>query len=271
MKTWKIVSGIISIVLSGVVVYQSRAASLLDQIANNLFDVGSKSGTAGYLVALLMVAGGIISIATRKGSKVGDIAIASCFGLAAVIGYIMGGFYLDLIVWSTWCVVCALFAIISLIKKTETAPASKPVPKKAFDYTSRDMARAEVMTVYTKQFRFDGGEPEQTCRSLFGRVEVALPSDSQVVTAFMAKEGSKLCACAVAVSKFIVANEQETTSIPILNISNCSFTNGLLSVIYDGKFLALTISNPQVFEVFRSSLEDCQAAAREEAKAGGQA
>ena len=151
------------------------------------------------------------------------------------------------------------------------APAPSSSPKKAFDYTARDMARAQVMTVYAKQFRFDGGEPEQTCRSLFEKVEAALPSDSQVVTAFMAKEGSKLCACAVAVSKFIVANERETTSIPILNISNCSFTNGSLSVMYDGKYLALSVSNPQIYEVFRSSLEDCQAAAREGAKAESQA
>lgn len=151
------------------------------------------------------------------------------------------------------------------------APAPSSSHKKAFDYTARDMAHAEVMTVYVKQFRFDGGEPEQTCRSLFGRVEVALPSDSQVVTAFMAKEGSKLCACAVAVSKFIIANDQSTICIPILDISNSSFTNGTLSVMYDGKYLALSVSNPQIYEVFRSSLEDCQAAAREEAQAGSQA
>ena len=150
------------------------------------------------------------------------------------------------------------------------APAPSSSPKKAFDYTARDMARAEVMTVYVKQFRFDGGEPEQTCRSLFEKVEAALPPDSQVVTAFLAKEGSKLCACAVAVSKFIIANEQETTSIPLLNISNCSFTNGSLSVMYDGKYLALSVSNPQIYEVFRSSLEDFQAAAKEETKAGSQ-
>lgn len=153
----------------------------------------------------------------------------------------------------------------------DPVPAPSSSPKKAFDYTPRDMARAEVMMVYAKQFRFDGGEPEQTCRSLFEKVEAVLPSDPQVVTAFMAKEGSKLCACAVAVSKFIVANEQETTSIPILNISNCSFTNGSLSVMYDGKYLALSVSNPQISEVFQSSLKDCQAAAREEAKAGSQA
>ena len=151
------------------------------------------------------------------------------------------------------------------------APAPSSSPKKAFDYSARDMVRAEVMTVYAKQFRFDGGEPEQTCRSLFDKVEAALPSDSQVVTAFMAKEGSKLCACAVAVSKFIVANDQETTSIPVLNISNCSFTNGSLSVMYDGKYLALSVSNPQISEVFQSSLKDCQAAAREDAKAESQA
>ena len=90
MKTWKLVSGIISIVLSAVVVYQSRAASIIDRIANNLLNAGSYSGTIGYIVALLMVAGGIVSIVTRKGNKVGDIAIIVLFGVAALLGYTMG-------------------------------------------------------------------------------------------------------------------------------------------------------------------------------------
>lgn len=151
------------------------------------------------------------------------------------------------------------------------APAPSSSPKKAFDYSARDMARAEVMTGYVKQFRFDGGEAEQTCRSLFEKIEAALPSDSQVVTAFMAKEGSKLCACAMAVSEFILASADGVTSIPSLDITNCSFTNGSLSVMYQGKYLVLTVSNSQIFEVFQSSLKDCQAAAREGAKAESQA
>ena len=75
MKTWKLLSGIISIVLSAVVVYQSRAASFIDRIANNVLEVGSYSGTIGYIVALLTVAGGIVSIVTRKGSKPGDMSM----------------------------------------------------------------------------------------------------------------------------------------------------------------------------------------------------
>ena len=120
MKTWKLLSGIISIVLSAVVVYQSRAASFIDRIANNLLDVGSYSGTIGYIVALLMVAGGIVSIVTRKGSKPGDISIVVLFGIASLLGYTMGGIYVDLIVWSTWCIACATVAVISLVRGSNT-------------------------------------------------------------------------------------------------------------------------------------------------------
>ena len=62
MKTWKLVSGILSIVLSIFVMFQSSAAGLL-----NALD-GSKesSGTAGLFVAFFMIAGGIVSIAVRK-------------------------------------------------------------------------------------------------------------------------------------------------------------------------------------------------------------
>ena len=85
MKTWKLVSGIISIVLFAFVMFQSCA-------------------------------GGIVSIATRNGSKGGNIALIVLFALGALCGFTMAGSYADLNVWAAWCLICAVFAAVSLKK-----------------------------------------------------------------------------------------------------------------------------------------------------------
>ena len=114
MKTWKLVSGILSIVLSIFVMFQSSAAGLL-----NALD-GSKesSGTAGLFVAFLMIAGGIVSIAVRKKiSNSGNIALIVIFGLAALIGFVSAaGKFKDLYFWASWCLLLAVLAIICIIK-----------------------------------------------------------------------------------------------------------------------------------------------------------
>ena len=62
MKVWKLVSGILSIVLFLIVSFQSCAAG----ISNTLSDNGEVGGSAGVLVAIFLLAGGIVSIATRN-------------------------------------------------------------------------------------------------------------------------------------------------------------------------------------------------------------
>ena len=59
MKTWKLVSGILSIILFVVVTFQSCAAG----ISNTLQENGEVGGSAGVLVAIMLLAGGIVSIA----------------------------------------------------------------------------------------------------------------------------------------------------------------------------------------------------------------
>ena len=79
MKTWKLVSGIISIVLSVFVVFQSMMAGL----ANALEESGQSSGSAGLVVAICMLCGGIVSIVSRKNNSKGtNIALIILFGLA---------------------------------------------------------------------------------------------------------------------------------------------------------------------------------------------
>ena len=110
MKTWKLVSGILSIVLFFMVAFQSCAAGL----SNSLSETGEVSGSAGIIVAIMLLAGGIVSIATRKGSKGGNIALIVLFGIAT---YTLAGSFSDLKIWATWCLVNVILAIVSLVKQ----------------------------------------------------------------------------------------------------------------------------------------------------------
>ncbi|MCH4007841.1 hypothetical protein [Eubacterium sp. F2] len=113
MKIWKLVSGILSIVLSVFVVFQSGAAGMYNALDGN----NQSSGSAGLFVAILMLAAGIVSIAIRnKTGKGGNIALIILFGLAALLGFSMAGDYSDLRIWAGWCLICAVLAIISIIK-----------------------------------------------------------------------------------------------------------------------------------------------------------
>lgn len=93
MKTWKLVSGIISIVLSVFVVFQSMMAGL----ANALEESGQSSGSAGLVVSICMLCGGIVSIVSRKNNSKGtNIALIILFGLATLTGFVLAGNYSDL-------------------------------------------------------------------------------------------------------------------------------------------------------------------------------
>ena len=113
MKVWKLVSGILSIVLFLIVSFQSCAAG----ISNTLSDNGEVGGSAGVLVAIFFLAGGIVSIATRNSKgKGGNIALIILFGLATIIGLALAGSYLDLKIWAAWCAINVVLAIIALVK-----------------------------------------------------------------------------------------------------------------------------------------------------------
>ena len=102
MKVWKLVSGILSIILFVFVSFQSCAAGVSNALEAN----GEASGSAGIIVAILMLAGGIVSIATRKSlGKGGNIALIVLFGLAAIIGFAGYGSFSDLAIWAGWCLI----------------------------------------------------------------------------------------------------------------------------------------------------------------------
>ena len=112
MKTWKLVSGILSIVLFFMVAFQSCAAGLGNALAEN----GEVSGSAGIIVAIMLLVGGIVSIVTRNGGKGGNIAIIVLYGIGALFGYTIAGRFADLTIWASWCLICVILAIVSLVK-----------------------------------------------------------------------------------------------------------------------------------------------------------
>lgn len=113
MKVWKLVSGILSIVLFVFVTFQSCAAGLSNALAEN----GESSGSGGIIVAILMLSGGIVSIVTRKSDKKGgNIALIVLFGIAALVGFALAGSFTDLNVWAGWCLINAIIAVIAIVK-----------------------------------------------------------------------------------------------------------------------------------------------------------
>ena len=113
MKTWKLVSGIISIVLSVFVVFQSMMAGLANALEAN----EQSSGSAGLVVSICMLCGGIVSIVSRKNNSKGtNIALLILFSLATLTGFVLAENYSDLYIWSAWCLINAVLAFISLRK-----------------------------------------------------------------------------------------------------------------------------------------------------------
>lgn len=102
MKTAKLVTGILCMVLTILVMFQSCAAGIGNAIAEN----GEVSGSAGFLVAVLMLTGGIVQVVTRNSEKKGgSIGALVVFVLAALIGFANAGSYGDLYIWSAWCLI----------------------------------------------------------------------------------------------------------------------------------------------------------------------
>lgn len=110
----RLVIGIILMVLSLVIMFQSCAAGIVNTLEENTSDAG---GTAGFILAVLMIAAGIVSICTRNsGSKAGPIVTAVLLLLGAIVGLCNAAVYQDLVVWGIVSIVFAIVYIICAIK-----------------------------------------------------------------------------------------------------------------------------------------------------------
>lgn len=105
MKTWRLVSGILSIVITVVVFFQSNIAAIVG-------GSGNTEGGAGLFFAMLLLAAGITSIATHKNITTGSkIALFILFGIGALIAITSANIFKDLIVWGSWSALCAVLAL----------------------------------------------------------------------------------------------------------------------------------------------------------------
>ncbi len=118
MKTFKLIIGIVSIVLFAVIVFQSCAAG----IGNALEENGEVSGSAGFFLAICMLVAGILAIATRKGNAGGFVS-AGFYAFGGLVGIVNYGSFSDLLIWSVLCFIFASILIIggliSRSKETE--------------------------------------------------------------------------------------------------------------------------------------------------------
>ena len=118
MKVAKLVSGIISIVLCPLVLFQSCAAG----ISNTLEENGEVGGTGGLLVAIFLIVAGIVGLATRHNSGKGaSIVTAVFYALGAFCGFVSADSYSDLNLWAAVCLIFMVLYIIAAVK------AKKPV------------------------------------------------------------------------------------------------------------------------------------------------
>lgn len=96
MKTTKLVVGILMIVLSVFIIFQSSVAGIGNAVADN----GQTSGSSGMLLAVMYLASGIVYICTRKKDGLGgDIAGLVMMIIAALMGFNAGS-YSDLVIWA---------------------------------------------------------------------------------------------------------------------------------------------------------------------------
>lgn len=118
MKTAKLVVGIISMVVFIFIVFQSCTAGVVNALEDNTEDA---SGGGGIILAICVLIGGIVGVATRN-SKGGGITSGVFYLLGSIIGFANLGTYTDLVVWSVMALLFAILFFIGsfTIKKKDT-------------------------------------------------------------------------------------------------------------------------------------------------------
>ena len=114
----RLVIGILSIILFVVIAFQSCTAG----VSNILEESDSISGTSGLFLAVFMLAGGIVVVATRKSIKKGGcIASGILFLIATILGATSwNSTYADLQIWVIISLIVAVFYIFCAIMQGRT-------------------------------------------------------------------------------------------------------------------------------------------------------
>ncbi|MEI5995150.1 hypothetical protein [Candidatus Enterococcus mansonii] len=113
MKVTKIVIGILSIILSLFILFQSCVAGISDNNQNNSEGFGS----TGILLAICILTAGIIAIATRDSSDNGGFVAAGFYVAGGIIGFLLAGINENIYVWSMLSIIFGTICAIGDTKK----------------------------------------------------------------------------------------------------------------------------------------------------------
>lgn len=111
MKTIKLILGIISFVLSAIVLFQSCVAGIGNTIENN----GEAGGSAGVVLAVCCIVAGIVAIVTRNSSGAGSFVAGGFYLVGGIIGAVCAGSYGDLIIWGVLCMIFGAVFILGTV------------------------------------------------------------------------------------------------------------------------------------------------------------
>lgn len=126
MSVWKIISGILSVIISLILAVQSLYAGPLNG--------GQPVGAGGVVTAAALLIAGILSVATHRGSKAGDGVMAALYGVGGLVGFLTAGNFAALYFWALWGVFCAFlsvldFAMLDYYREDEKVSLSiRPAP-----------------------------------------------------------------------------------------------------------------------------------------------
>lgn len=110
MKTVKLIIGIISIALFGVIFFQSCAVGIGHAFQGN----GETSSNAGFILAICILIAGIAGAITRK-TVIGGYISGGIYAAGGIIGIVNHGSYTALIFWSVLSLVFAAVFIVGSI------------------------------------------------------------------------------------------------------------------------------------------------------------
>ena len=108
MKIWKLVMGILSIVIAAISLIQSFA--ILVFFPTESF--------VGIIVAAMLLSGGIVAIVGRNKPTIGnDVALLILSAIAVLFGFVLSGEFTDLKIYAFWAAICFITAIICIYQK----------------------------------------------------------------------------------------------------------------------------------------------------------
>jgi len=141
--TMRLIFGIIFIVVSVIVAFQSLAVMAAFSLASN--DAASGDGAAGIVVALLMLILGIVFIVTRKNVTRGVKITGYIIGFIGAILAIGGSDYFsDLMIYGTLLLVGTVLCNLNLSKVKEDN-SSKQTDKKSVSNTDEILKFKELL------------------------------------------------------------------------------------------------------------------------------